>query len=595
MSSLSRSRRAACALLLTAGATGVFMASADAATVPGAVTSVRIDETTAATWSQMKLFIDWKVPDGTAAGDTFTVGLPSQLTATNGMTFDLLDPAGNVVAKASVSNGVITFTMTDYAQTHVGVSGSAWLWVKFSETVQDGENVTLTFPVGAETFTDSITVKNPGTAPATDSWKWQKWVAGPEGDRDHLEWAIIGPSVTSDMVGQWYEIVDTPGAGQAIDCNNISVYSGIRTPAWTDSVWVSRSRWNLTCAPDKLTVKIMPTGAEAGRAFRVQATSSVTDRTLNSYANTGYVRVGSYYKPVAHDILVGGGGVGDGSTPTATATATATPTATVTDTPTATATPTATDTPTSPYETVTPQPTETATPIPTATDIPSPTETATPIPTETPTATATGAPVPTEPAPSTSSATPTVTSTGAPTSPAESITAAPTATAPATNPVPTSTTSSPATTSTIPASPGTSTTSPTTTATVRPGTTVPTPSESATSSSTSSTVAPGTTPTPLPTTSSSSPVVQPGSPTTTTSGGSPTVSGGTTPSSSASPGSTPTPGQPASSPNRVQPSRIDTGVPAAVDAELLGTGGALSMIGGVGLFVASRRREHEQA
>ena len=90
---------------------------ASAAEIDGAITGVNIQQSQAGTNTNMRLDLTWAVPDSAQSGDTFTLTLPDELkSVTNG--FDLLAPDGSVVAVAHVSGKVVTFTLTDYADTH---------------------------------------------------------------------------------------------------------------------------------------------------------------------------------------------------------------------------------------------------------------------------------------------------------------------------------------------------------------------------------------------------------------------------------------------------------------------------------------------
>lgn len=224
---LTRSARLTGALLLTVSF-GVAGVAADAAVIPDAITDVRIEETRIDRWHQFKLHLDWSVPDGSQAGDMFTLGLPAELEATDGTRFALRAPEGQVVANAVIDGDVVTFTLTPYAQTHDGVHGAAWFWVRFAPGVEYGDELDLEFRVENTVFRDSVTVT--GTPGNTDNvaTKWQTWVTGPDGHRiDRLLWAIDGPVVRDDMVNQTYTIVDTPGAGQEIDCDTVDVFTGL--------------------------------------------------------------------------------------------------------------------------------------------------------------------------------------------------------------------------------------------------------------------------------------------------------------------------------------------------------------------------------
>ncbi|WP_168581927.1 Ig-like domain-containing protein [Gephyromycinifex aptenodytis] len=398
---LTQSARLVSALFLTMSF-GIAGSAADAAIIPDAVTDVRIDKTQINRWEQFKLNMDWRVPNASKAGDTFTLALPAELEATNGLTFPLIDPAGQTVAHARVNNGVATFTLTAYAESHMGVHGSAWFWVRFSDKVQVGDELSLSFDVGSSVVTDKVSVVGPVDDTGGIASKWQDWKSnGVTAKR--LLWAIEGPVVSQNMVGQTYEITDTPGAGQAIDCAQINLFTGNLTDGkWSDEKFVPTNRYDKTCSPSQVQVILRPDAAEVGRKVRLLGESSLTDASLPEYSNAGQVRIwGSAIFPVSSVIKAGGSGVGIGTTPatppapTTTTIAPPTPTPTPTDDsarPTESATPTPTDTATivtptatasTPSESATPTPTDTATVV-TPTDTAStPSESATPTPTDT--------------------------------------------------------------------------------------------------------------------------------------------------------------------------------------------------------------------
>lgn len=529
----TRSLRLCGAVVLTACSAGAGLTVAQAAEVPGAVTDVRLEETLATSWSQMRLQLDWKVPDGTDAGDTFTLRLPEQLQATDGLRFGLKDASGNVVANADVDGELVTFTMTDYAETHTGVHGSAWFWVRFTSAVEPGDDLSLVFEVGSTTFTDTITVEAPGPDDPRSALKWQRWETDDAGEReDRFLWAIDGPVVQENMVGSTYQIVDTPGPGQEIDCEAVSVWSGTRDGSWADPTFVAEDRWNLECGPNQVSVTVKPTTDEIGRAFRLLGESAVTDTTLEEYRNSGFVRLwGTAELPVDQVVRAGGGGDGTGEVPTPG------PTTTTPASPTPTTSEPTTSTPTTP-EPTTPEPTVTVT------QPGSPAPTVTPEPTVTVT-------LPGSPAPTT-----TVT---APAPPVDvdvdvDVTVTP---APPVSITPTAT----STTIVLPGAPA-----PTTSGTPDPTVTVPGfPAEP-----TTTVTLPGAA-TPTPTTTTTTPTA-----TTTV-----TVSPGTTPA----PAATPRTVAPAS------PTRIDSGVPAeGMNPKVAGAGGAIALVSGIGLLALSRRR-----
>ncbi|MDO5628761.1 MAG: Ig-like domain-containing protein, partial [Mobilicoccus sp.] len=317
MSALTRPVRLACAVALVAWSGAGAPLSADAVGVPDAVTDVRIEEERAYTWSQVRLHLNWQVPDGTQAGDTFSLTLPPQLAATDGMTFPLNDAAGQAVANARVAGNVVTFTMTNYAENHTGVRGTAWFWVNFTEVVQPGEDLELAFEVESTTFRDTIRIGNPVPAPEDGAFKWQRWEHEAGQRLDRFLWAIDGPVVRENMINAPYEIVDVAGPGQAIDCDDVHIFAG-GPQDWSNPAYITRNRLEeFACSTEQVSFTYFPTQAELGRSIRLLGHSDVTDTTLPAYRNSGVVRIWETAEwEVSHVLNAGGGGDGEGQEPT---------------------------------------------------------------------------------------------------------------------------------------------------------------------------------------------------------------------------------------------------------------------------------------
>lgn len=102
--------------------------------------------------------MNWVVPNGTQAGDTFQVVLPadpfSGITSPN---FTLTDTDGSVVANAVVVGRTVTFTMTAYAANHVNVRGTAEFMAKVANNATIGAQTPVIQTTG-KTFTDNVTV-----------------------------------------------------------------------------------------------------------------------------------------------------------------------------------------------------------------------------------------------------------------------------------------------------------------------------------------------------------------------------------------------------------------------------------------------------
>ncbi len=129
---------------------------ASAATIDNAITSVSIQQPSAGPNTPMKLNLTWAVPSSAQANDTFTLQLPGELTAlTTG--FDLLAPDGSVVATATVVNGLVTFKLTNYVDTHDNVHGAAFFSVRWSKSVSTVTGpVNLDFTAGSKVFHDTV-------------------------------------------------------------------------------------------------------------------------------------------------------------------------------------------------------------------------------------------------------------------------------------------------------------------------------------------------------------------------------------------------------------------------------------------------------
>ena len=294
-------------------------------TVPGAITNVSIRQTSTAVGSAMTLDLQWQVPDGSRAGDTFSLTLPSELAVLGGTDFPLKDGT-DTVANASIAGRVVTFTMTSYAGSHLGVHGSAFFSVTLQNSVQPGP-LDLVFTTNTTTFRDHVDV---GVLPATDysgtATKWAKWLpAGTPGD-NRLLWAIAGPRVTGSAP---YLFTDTPGPGQAIDCASLEMWSGTANMGGSlvGPTWVGKDRWTtLECSATKAVVRFVPKSSDVGRVFMLMGRARLTDTTLAEYSNSGSVAIGGGSIPVT-TVVAGAGGVGTG---TATAPASSVPATTTT-------------------------------------------------------------------------------------------------------------------------------------------------------------------------------------------------------------------------------------------------------------------------
>ncbi|NYE95828.1 putative surface anchored protein [Psychromicrobium silvestre] len=353
------------ALLAFLGLTALA-APAQAADIPGAITKVTVTPQNPAQYDPINVAVDWAIPDGSNAGDTFSLTLPPELMALT-TSFDIKDASGNLVATAQVVNGEVVFTLTDFVETHVNVKGSASFETQFNEVVTPGQPITLDFGVaGTTTVTPSAGTPVDQTKPH----KYGYWIdAAGNGSvvpTDRIRWTISSP------IGPYNTALfeDTQGAGQQNDCTSLAAQVSTGFNATGDaSSWAALPAGSLTvasCTGTTFSATIQP--VPAGQMVSVTYVSTVTDPSLAAYTNTANVTVDGVTSPTVSQVpryASGGNASGDDKplvTPTPTPTpTTATPTPTPTPT-TATPTPTVTVTPKTPAPTATPE-----TPAPTST------------------------------------------------------------------------------------------------------------------------------------------------------------------------------------------------------------------------------------
>ncbi|NRD25162.1 Ig-like domain-containing protein [Frigoribacterium sp. VKM Ac-2836] len=259
-----RALRLTAALLTTLALAGTAVltgaaAPARAAEIDGAITNVTVTPTTPKQGTQLTTRIAWQVPDETTAGDTFTLSLSEHLkNLPTG--FALRDPAtGAVVADATVVGtrpSVVTFTMTDYAEDHLNVSGEAFVTsdfegsttpsgvpTPFTSTTNDGrEFTTVVTPTGVPRGQDQPTKY--GTYAAADQ--------GRATAARFLTWHVLTPLGAFESA----TTTDAVPAGQAwtYDCDTL-VFDSIRLKAdGSSAAPVAVKPTSFTCSPAGFTV-----------------------------------------------------------------------------------------------------------------------------------------------------------------------------------------------------------------------------------------------------------------------------------------------------------------------------------------------------
>lgn len=226
-------RAVVAAALVLAGLTGLaaLAAPASAAVISGAITDVTVTPTSITNGSKVRTDIDWCVPNGSHAGDTFTLTLPDGMGGYPAG-FPLKDPQGNLVANAVIAGdpAVATFTLTNYVESHNNTCGTAFFWSNYQGTPGTTEDVSFTTN-DHQTFTSQITI-----APAfqIDNSKPYKFGGFVDSDQcrtiteDCLRWRLqtqVGPIGSGT-------ITDDASAGITFSCDNLSLVIGDPSTSW---------------------------------------------------------------------------------------------------------------------------------------------------------------------------------------------------------------------------------------------------------------------------------------------------------------------------------------------------------------------------
>ena len=267
------------ALALVAGV-GLALAGgrpASAAVIDGAVRDITVTPTNPRPSQPIRTTIDWCVPNGTEAGDTFTITMPEQL---GGFppTFPLLDPSGELVATATVGGDPVTatFTMTDYAETRVGVCGDAFFESRMDANEVADTTQTLVYEVNGDlTFERTIVVQAAGGPVRTQGVKRGEWADPDDQCRtataNCIEWVLTTRVGPYDSV----EFNDLAADGLAFSCADLSVVywtvnpDGTRGDSFAPSAVGATS--DVDCTPGEVTVVTGPVPADMLVRLRIPA------------------------------------------------------------------------------------------------------------------------------------------------------------------------------------------------------------------------------------------------------------------------------------------------------------------------------------
>jgi hypothetical protein len=285
------------ALLTVMAALVSLSAPAEAKALAGVITGVTTTPATVVHRGTVTTDFTIKVPDGTQAGDTFTLTLPNQLSSYPS-SLTLTDPTGQVVATASIVNGVATFTMTDYAATHHNVEGSGKFTANLNGNAVDGDN-TLTYTTNdGTTFNNHVTVTPNPVVTRNGPYKYGVFTTPTDQCRtdghDCIAWTVqseTGPfssGTLTDKIGNTAaETIDCPAnpvfqIGTPSSNPNSFKLTGLASYTGTVSFTCSASgfTWKFGAVPAGKVVQLtVPASAPAHPAGGVNFSNNVTGTT----------------------------------------------------------------------------------------------------------------------------------------------------------------------------------------------------------------------------------------------------------------------------------------------------------------------------
>ena len=276
-----------------------------------AITDVTVLTSQASIFAEVEFRVDWTVPNGSVGGDFFTLDLPPALNIPDGLLLDFADPSGAVLAVATASNGVITFTLTSEVDGQNNISGSVAIASSITRNeVDEGTVQELIFSTPSGDFVESVEIIP--APPSREAWKFLFILDEPSARGNDLVGGVNTRVVTADDVGETVILIDTPGDGFAIDC--ASAVLSVRDAVTTGVVSTpATGTFTESCSPETSRVEFVVTPQMIGRQVRYQSQFAITNPTQNRFENEGSFEIGGELTPlVGTDRFFGADGEADG-------------------------------------------------------------------------------------------------------------------------------------------------------------------------------------------------------------------------------------------------------------------------------------------
>lgn len=262
------------------------------------VTNVTIEEETSPNWGEVKVLFDYTIPNGSGAGDTFSITFPNDLFP-HSASFTMLDPLGDPIAHAVRSGQTVTFTLTSWAESHQNMGGSGYIRAQVrltDETIADAD-FTFTTNVPGKEFTDDVaitkvTIDRNGPA---KSGGWTDYTdQGLQVPTNAIAWSVASAKGLPNGATTRVTITDDVSLNnQSIDCATLEVFRSFVHPTSGQLGpldLADTSRYTLQCDENTFTLDL-PAGLDEDELVWVNFKTSILDVSLPTYPNTALVSV----------------------------------------------------------------------------------------------------------------------------------------------------------------------------------------------------------------------------------------------------------------------------------------------------------------
>lgn len=263
---------------------------------PGAISSLRLDETRVSAHQEIQVYFAGELPAGACPGDTVQVKIPKVLRI-HTETYSVGDPAnvplGKVVVDAEKYTATITFN--DSLRNRDGVRFFAHLSTTLSPTARPGAAYDLIWDVGTKQLRTPLraTSCDDCDRPRTGAHAWSTL----EGPTIYFALESAPTRVARDTVRFTAHVAP----GQKVRCRTIRAHTA-RVGEWGQLVWNSEvPARSVTCKPDTARdnkggtfITASAASTSAGQYLVVSANSRVTDTALDRYNTFGEILQRSY-------------------------------------------------------------------------------------------------------------------------------------------------------------------------------------------------------------------------------------------------------------------------------------------------------------